>query len=157
MLGIVGLRSVGLLVAVALAATIGTARPARAGDLGKILAGAAVGYLVYKALDQDVTPQRARSPQYNPPRQAHHDRDAWNRGCWDAWGRKIDCRHQQQRWNRGPHYAKHKYYKHGSQRDYGPHHQRGWDQNRRRSGDRDHEQDRDQNRRRGQQQNRGRH
>ncbi len=157
MLGTIGLRSVGLVVAVALATTVSTARPAQAGDLGNILAGAAVGYLIYKALDQDDTPQRARHPQYNPPPRPHDGRDAWNRGCWDAWGRRIDCGHHQQRWHRGPQYAGHHVYRHGQQHRYGSDRQQGWDQDRGRSGDREREQDRDQNRRGGQQQQRGRH
>ncbi len=51
MVGTVTYRVGGLTLAVMLALTLCSVQPARAGgDLPEILAGAAVGYLVYKAL-----------------------------------------------------------------------------------------------------------
>lgn len=89
-----------MLVVVALVALLGTGvatpRPAQANDLGAILAGAAVGYLVYDALKD--SGDRCRSgwsypgPNYDPPRGGYYGygygespRRAYDRGYRDGW------------------------------------------------------------------------
>ena len=83
MSGTVGFRSVGLIVAIALAGTVYTARPAHAGgDLGKVLAGAVVGYLVYKALDDDDSGPRHHQRRYKPaPRKLRRTMRKARRRC----------------------------------------------------------------------------
>ena len=59
-----------------LALSLGAVRPARSDDFTNILAGLAVGYLVYSALDNASSPDRDRDhyQNCNPPR------DAWGYG-----------------------------------------------------------------------------
>jgi len=101
MSGTIGFRSVGLIVAIALAGTVYTARPAYAGgDLGKVLAGAVVGYLVYKALDDDDPGPRHHQRAYKPPPPQHRPRRAvYKKWSPPRWGQKYDWR-DQQRWDR---------------------------------------------------------
>ncbi len=147
MSGTVGFRSVGLIIAVALAGMVYTARPAYAGgDLGKVLAGAAVGYLVYKALDHDEGPghrhhQRCYKP---PPPRHHHGRVGYGWGQY-RWDRKCDhrgCERDRYRdrdrgrdrgrgWGNG--------HEQGRDRD----HRGGWDRGHDRDQDRDQRGDRD--------------
>ncbi len=85
------------LTLVALVAALGTGvvapRPAQANDAAAIIAGAAVGYLVYRALDNDIPRYQGRytpSPHasYNPPRGGYYresPRRWYNRGYGDGW------------------------------------------------------------------------
>ena len=92
--GTIGFRSVGLIVAIALAGTVYTARPAHAGgDLGKVLAGAVVGYLVYKALDDDDSGPRHHQRGYkSPPPRQHPGRAVCKRRDQHRWGQNCDHR-----------------------------------------------------------------
>ncbi len=94
MSGTMGFRSVGLIVAIALAGTVYTARPAHAGgDLGKVLAGAVVGYLVYKALDDDDSGPRHHQRRYKPAPPRHHPgRFVCKRWGHHRWGQRCDHR-----------------------------------------------------------------
>lgn len=88
------------LVVIALVAVLGTGaatpRPAQANDLGAILAGAAVGYLVYDALKDSGDRYRSGwaypGPNYDPPRGGYYGygygespRRAYDRGYRDGW------------------------------------------------------------------------
>ncbi len=94
MSGTMGFRSVGLIVAIALAGTVYTARPAHAGgDLGKVLAGAVVGYLLYKALDDDDSGPRHHQRGYKPaPPRQHPGRFVCKRWGQQGWGQRCDHR-----------------------------------------------------------------
>jgi len=69
---------------------LATPRPAAAGDLGKILAGAAVGYLVYSALDHGTSGSQVYR-NYDPPRQNERSapretpRQVYDEGYRDGW------------------------------------------------------------------------
>ena len=91
-------RSVAVCLVAVLALTVGSAKTARAGgDLSKILAGAAVGYLIYKVLDDADGRGQYRYQRsdphwrYNPPRthgQARRPgavRKAYDNGYRDGW------------------------------------------------------------------------
>ena len=84
-----------MVAAMILVLAIGTGlvapRPAQANDLGRILAGAAVGYLVYKALDSEADRGYCSPyPSYDPPRGGYYGyrespRQAYDRGYRDGW------------------------------------------------------------------------
>ncbi len=136
MSGTIGFRSVGLIVAIALASTAYTARPAHAGgDLGKVLAGAVVGYLVYKALDDDHPSPRHHQQAYKPPPPRHHPgRVVYKKWSPPRWGQKWNWR-DQYRW--GGKYDQRDQYRGDRDRDR----DRNWDRDRDR--DRDWDRDRD--------------
>jgi len=92
----VGFRSVRLIIAIALASTAYTARPAHAGgDLGKVLAGAVVGYLVYQALDDDDPGPRHYQRAYKAPPPWHcPGRVVYKKWCPPRWGHRCDWRDQ---------------------------------------------------------------
>ncbi len=105
-----------MVVAVGLVALLGlgvvTPPPARAGDAAAILAGAAVGYLVYKALDSDSCwPGYGsyRYPSYDPPRGGYYGyretpRQTYDRGYGDGWRdgeRYGEARGYRAGWNDG--------------------------------------------------------
>lgn len=113
MLGKTACRSMGFSLAVVLAVTLGSAGTARAGgDLPKILAGAAVGYLMYKALDDDDGVRGDRQgrydphPRYNPaPRyrqmwQRDRGRRAYDTGYRDGWQDGVEYGYERG-WDRG--------------------------------------------------------
>ena len=98
MIGATAYRSVAVCLVAVLALTVGSAKTARAGgDLPKILAGAAVGYLIYKALDdadgrgQDRCQRCDPHRRYNPPcthaqvRRPRAVRKAYDSGYRDGW------------------------------------------------------------------------
>lgn len=97
MLGTVTYRVGGLTLVVILALTLCSVQPARAGgDLPKILAGAAVGYLVYKALDDECGSvyqygcydrcSRGHPPnRYRSPRRHQSAYKAYRSGYRDGW------------------------------------------------------------------------
>ena len=106
-------RSVAVTLAVVLVLTVCSAGPVRAGgDLAKILAGAAAGYLMYKALDDDDAPRVARQqrrdarPRYNPPprysqrRWQESPRETYDRGYGDGWQDGVDYGYDRG-WDRG--------------------------------------------------------
>ena len=73
-----------------LALSLGPVRPARSDDFPKILAGLAVGYLVYSALDNDSSSCRDPYRNYDPPRDTWgygggQQRRAYNEGYSDGW------------------------------------------------------------------------
>ncbi len=130
MSGTVGFRSVGLIVAIALAGTVYTARPAHAGgDLGKVLAGAVVGYMVYKALDDDDPGPWHHQRCYKPAPPRHHPgRAFYKKWSPPRWGHKCDWR-DQHRW--------------GEKYDHRDQHRWDRDRDRDRDWDRDWDRDRD--------------
>ena len=98
MIGTTAYSSVAVCLVAVLALTVGSAKVAQAGgDLAKILAGAAVGYLMYKALDDDDDQGRDRYERcdphrrYNPPhthgqvRRPGAVRKAYDSGYRDGW------------------------------------------------------------------------
>ena len=107
MIGATAYRSVAVCLVAVLALTVGSAKTARAGgDLPKILAGAAVGYLVYKALDN--ADDRGQDPhwRYNPPR-THSQvrrpgpvRKAYDNGYRDGWQDGVEYGYERG-WDRG--------------------------------------------------------
>ena len=139
MSGTMGFRSVGLIVAIALAGTVYTARPAHAGgDLGKVLAGAVVGYLIYKALDDDDSGPRHHQRGYKPapPRQRSGQFVFKQR-----WGQKCDHRGGERDWGRDRGYGWDKGHQWGGRsgqgydgRDWGR--DQDWDRDRDRGRDR---------------------
>lgn len=136
MSGTMGFRSVGLIVAIALAGTVYTARPAHAGgDLGKVLAGAVIGYLVYKALDDDDSGSRHHQRGYKPaPPRRHPGQGVCKKCCQHRWGQKCDHR-SQHGWGQ-------KCDNRGGERDWGRYGDRGRDWGRDRDGGRDYDWDR---------------
>jgi len=143
MSGTVGFRSVGLIVAIALAGTVYTARPAHAGgDLGKVLAGVAVGYLVYKALDDDDPGPRHHQRCYKPPPPRHHPGRVFHKKwCPPRWGHKCDWR-DQHKW--GGKYDQRD--QHRWDRDWNRDRDRDWNRDRDRDRDWDRDGDRDRDR-----------
>ena len=132
--GTIGFRSVGLIVAIALAGTVYTARPAHAGgDLGKVLAGAVAGYLVYKALDDDDPGPRHHQRAYKPaPPPRHPGRFVCKRWGQLKWGQKCD--------HRGCERDQNRYQSRDRDRDS------NWDRDRGRDNDRDRDRDNDRDR-----------
>jgi len=113
MIGTTAYRSVAVCLIAVLALTVGPVKVARAGgDLPKILAAAAVGYLAYKALDNDDSRGRDRyqrsdpHQRYNPPRphrQARRPRDmrnAYDNGYRDGWQDGTEYGYERG-WDRG--------------------------------------------------------
>jgi len=82
---------VAMSLVIAVALSFAAPRPAQAGDLGKILAGAAVGYLVYTALD-NASSRSEVYRQYDPPRRGEqyprsgpNPREVYDEGYSDGW------------------------------------------------------------------------
>lgn len=107
-----------MLVLMALVTVLGTGvatpQPAHANDAAAIIAGVAVGYLVYRALDNDDRSYRPgydsyRYPNYNPPRGGYDGyretpRKAYDRGYGDGWNdgeRYGEARGYRNGWNNG--------------------------------------------------------
>ncbi len=111
MIGATAYRSVAVCLVAVLALTVGSAKVARAGgDLPKILAGAAVGYLMYKALEdaddrgQDRCQRCEPHRRYNPPRAYDHRArrpgsvwKAYDRGYRGGWQVYVEYGHQRGR------------------------------------------------------------